>query len=515
VWGATGVCAAVWLGAACGDRTGLPFLPPPAGRPDATVGDASRGTDASVGSEASDVAVDTSEPDAPFLPFCQPRDAGEAGLCDGLACRVPRCEGGVDTIVEGYVYAPDGQLPLFNVEVYVPNAPLDPIPHGVQCWTCGNGVSGQPITGAYSDSEGHFTLHGVPAGRDVPLVVQLGKWRRATTIPSVAPCATTSLTDPDLTRLPRNQKEGSMPHVALTTGGCDQMGCMLTKLGIDLDEFGIQADGDSKAIHVYVGEGGSGPARATAAIDLWGDRTNLFEYDEAIFSCECSEALDSKGGVALGGAPFQVVTDYLNAGGRIFTTDFQYTWYKYSPDPKIGEKTAGSPIAGIGHIAGGAPIPTGQLPMVLSKTVPQAVALSRWLKYVFSGNALPSGATFPLDEPSQHDEIAPDTIFCNVQSLDPTETRLWASSAEARGAGRNCHGSSPGPRIFTVDTPVENERSMRCGRGVHIDAHVDQSDGQTVGRDYPAAGCSKTLKADEASFAFIFFDLSSCSETCD
>jgi hypothetical protein len=269
---------------------------------------------------------------------------------------------------------------------------------------------------------------------------------------------------------------------------------MLPKVGIDPMEFGSQADGYNKAVNVYTGSGGGVPAGATAAMNLWGDATNLATYDEAIFSCECDEAPDSKG--SFGSPAFGVVTDYLNAGGRIFTTDFQYTWFKYSPDPNIGEATAGASTIGLGEIIGGAP--GGGPIMSLVTTIPKAVSLASWLKYVFSGVPLPSGTTYALDTYSQAGEVHPDFVFSNIQSLDPTKTITWANSPAPEG-----------PRIFTVDTPVGVATSMQCGRGVHIDAHVD-SYPQTVGAGYPTVGCGTPLKADEAAFAFFFFDLSSC-----
>jgi hypothetical protein len=104
---------------------------------------------------------------------------------------------------------------------------------------------------------------------------------------------------------------------------------------------------------------------------------------------------------------------------------------------------------------------------------------------------------------SQLGEVNPDVMYANVQSLDPTKTITWANSP---GFG----GPAIAPRIFTVDTPVGVASTMQCGRGVHIDAHVDNDAANRVGPGYPTSGCSATLKADEAAFAFFFFDLSSC-----
>ena len=46
-------------------------------------------------------------------------------------------------------------------------------------------------------------------------------------------------------------------------------------------------------------------------------------------------ALDNKGGSADGRARSRVMSDYLKAGGRIFTTDFMYTWYRYAGDAEL------------------------------------------------------------------------------------------------------------------------------------------------------------------------------------
>jgi hypothetical protein len=136
--------------------------------------------------------------------------------------------------------------------------------------------------------------------------------------------------------------------------------------------------------------------------------------------------------------------------------------------------------------------------MTLVTTFPKGAALAAWLKNIYSGVALPSGVTFPLDSEAQLGEITPDAMFSNIQSLLASKTVTWANSPEPEG-----------PRVFTVDTPVGLPTAKQCGRGVHIDVHVDQ-DSEEVGDGYPTTGCSTPLKPDEAMFAFFFFDLSSC-----
>src|SRR5579859_39434 len=50
------------------------------------------------------------------------------GHCTGIQCNVESCSGGTQTTVSGYVYAPNGQLPLYDVQVFIPNSTLDPLP---------------------------------------------------------------------------------------------------------------------------------------------------------------------------------------------------------------------------------------------------------------------------------------------------------------------------------------------------------------------------------------------------
>ena len=408
-------------------------------------------------------------------------DAKSPTPCTGLQCQQVACGGGSETTVTGTVFAPNGKLPLYNAIVYVPNAPVKPLPKGVQCDKCG-AVSGDPVVSAISGPDGKFTLKNVPVGKGIPLVIQIGKWRRQVTLPEVKQCQDNAVVDPELTRLPKNQSEGNMPHIALTTGGCDNLGCMLPKVGIDPAEFGKEADGDAKAVHVfkggsYIGSGdvADGPTGAPGASSFWNDVNRMKNYDLLVLSCECSESPTTKAAPA-----YAAMTEYLKAGGRIFTTDFMYTWYKFSPDPQLKS---------IGTIPGGAP--GGANPMDLDKSFPKGQALNDWLQ-----------VAFPTATPGK---VQADYVFDNISALDATKTQKWAAS-----------GPPNHPRVFTVNLPVELPADQQCGKGVHIDAHVNQPTlGSTdptkdaVNASYPNS-CPTPLKPAEGMFAFFFFDLASC-----
>src|SRR5688572_26206883 len=98
------------------------------------------------------------------------------------------CDGRPKTTVRASVYDPAGRLPLYNVMVYVPSAPLDPIVEGVTCDRCDATASGRPVAAALTNPAGEFVMEDVPDGTDIPLVIQMGKWRREIVLPQVLPC---------------------------------------------------------------------------------------------------------------------------------------------------------------------------------------------------------------------------------------------------------------------------------------------------------------------------------------
>src|ERR1700689_2449496 len=67
--------------------------------------------------------------------------------CIGLACQVVDCEAinQPPTTITGTVYAPNGTLPLYGINVYVPNSDPGPLPTGLSCSQCSDPVPGDPI----------------------------------------------------------------------------------------------------------------------------------------------------------------------------------------------------------------------------------------------------------------------------------------------------------------------------------------------------------------------------------
>src|SRR5262249_51830614 len=124
-----------------------------------------------------------------------------------------------------------------------------------QTTTCGCiPATGGAVISDVTKIDGSFTLTDAPSGANIPLVIQVGKWRRQILI-SVAMCAGTTV-DPTQSRLPRNAGEGDLPHVAITTGAADSLECIVRQLGIDDAEIGTL--GDARHVHLFAGFNNNG-----------------------------------------------------------------------------------------------------------------------------------------------------------------------------------------------------------------------------------------------------------------
>jgi hypothetical protein len=275
--------------------------------------------------------------------------------------------------------------------------------------------------------------------------------------------------------------------MAITTGACDNLICLIPKLGIDPSEWGIAGEGKAVTFFHATDPLNFDPydlsrfdahlMKMTAASTLWGSLSELVKYDIAIFSCQCDEVGADKGATA-----YDAVTKYLAMGGRVFGTDYQYVWYKYSPDRNL---------AGFAQIQGlpGKSFPVDPPTVTLDTSFPKGKALADWLAFVTP--SLPYG------------QIDSSIVFDNFASVMRPAAQVWGSSGAMADPPLPVH-----PRFITVNTPVGMPVAQQCGRAVHLDAHVSPAVGSSL-PSYPDA-CGTTLENGEQALAFFLFDVAAC-----
>jgi len=420
--------------------------------------------------------------DATCGPFCNPfgdASMGDAQPCTNLCLKQVSCSGGGTTSVSGTVYDPADNLPLYNVAVYVPNAPLSPITHGATCDQCGSELSGDPLVATLTDASGHFTLDDVPVDSNVPLVIQVGKWRRHITIPTVTACVDNPIADKTQTRLPTKPQEQSpdddIPYIAQTTGGADALECILPKIGIDPGQF-VNKGGTGR-VNIYQGIGGSQLSGGSPNVTtFWNDHNNLIPYDMVLLGCEGGTHPENKGN----GTWLPQMEVYANAGGRVFGTHFHYYWIQSNPSPSLWPTTATWDHAN--------DPPQTNWPVTIDQTFPKGMAFAQWMLNVGGSTTL---GTFDIDQ-GRHDVDAVN----GLPTADPVSIR-WV------------YGTAPSiVEYYTFNTPVGVPTAQQCGKVVFSDLHI--AAGDTPGGTFPTNCNNDPLTPQEKALVFLLFDLSSC-----
>jgi hypothetical protein len=133
--------------------------------------------------------------------------------------------------------------------------------------------------------DGSFTLQNVPAGTAIPLVIQLGRWRRQITV-DIQPCTNNVIAD-GVARFPRNKSEGDIPLTAISTGRIDALECLLRKIGIEDSEF--TAPTGNGRIQMFYSNGAKLAGNTATELDLKGTTAGgglWSKYTQILFPCE-------------------------------------------------------------------------------------------------------------------------------------------------------------------------------------------------------------------------------------
>jgi len=445
------------------------------------------------------------------------------GACtgNGWNCKIASCDGGTKTTVTAKVYDPAGKVPLFDVAVYVPNSTVEPIATGPTCDTCATPVSGDPVASALTDPTGQFVMEDVPVGTNVPLVIQIGKWRRQIVLPEVKACQNNTFDDPNTFRLPQNQGEGNLPKIALAVGGADSLECMLRRIGVSDSEF-TNPTGSGR-INLFTNDlvGGAGVDTAITSYAAGGTFPTfspLFEaanavndggledagidplsaYDIVIVSCQGSQ----EAGRAVTSADKQGLKTFVDHGGRAFLSHYNYSWLRggdvvgskdLDPSPEgsqidLQTKYAESPFPPIAVWEDPTALtyaPGGDGTYLIDTSFPRGSDMSKWLSTI-------GASTTP-------------------GSIDLVNVKNPATSVISAVAQRWIYEDTTGTPYISANTPIEEAAmpDLQCGRIVHTGIHVATVAGDTIA-PFPTGCVSAPLKPQEEAMEFLFFDLSSC-----
>jgi hypothetical protein len=438
---------------------------------------------------------------------------------NGSGCQDCKCNSGTAEIT-GRIMDPAKLRPVYGVAVYVPSSAVGALAGpNVKCDTCQNIYGGLPaLASATTDIDGTFRLQGVPAGVAVPLVIQLGRFRRQITVPAIAPCGTTALTAAQA-HLPGTKTRAGdtasdsanpdLPLIAMVTGNGDATECLLARMGIATSEFTAPGAGGSIEMYTYKmtnGLAGSPGAWAGAgatiagigsADALFGTAATLNKYNALVLPCHNQAA---------GSAPTATMQtnlrSWLDAGGRLFTS--------HVPVEDFIHKPAGNPNDAVATWSQadqwGSNTPDqsdraasgNSLTDDINQGFPKGVAMATWLQRSWAapagpGGAVPAFAKLPLPD-YRHDVAS--------VSANTTSWLSGTSTGPQVGAGVKQHN------ILSFDAPVANPPASQCGRAVLPFMHVSSTSTGT----FPAecGTLPNALTGQELAFEYMMWEAMTC-----
>jgi hypothetical protein len=313
---------------------------------------------------------------------------------------------------------------------------------------------------------GKFALVDMPVGANIPIVAVSGRWRVQSTVNTVA-CANTAMN----LSMPQNHTQGDIPLIAIATGEADPVECVLRKMGISDSEF--TNPGGGGRINLFGGvAAGSGvivDTNTPTQASLMGTYPTLQNYDVLMLPCEGSNYLKPAQELAN-------LIDFANAGGRVYTSHFGYTWmWQNLPFSGVAtwDVTAADPDGGN----------SGTATVNTSFTAGQTLAT--WLQDV-------GASTSP-------GQMVLDTLRQNISGvIAPTQSWLTLNDSAAGNPVMQ----------FVFDTPIApaGQTVNQCGRVLYNEYHVESGSGSPT-EHFPKECSSGAMTPQEKLLEYMLFEL--------
>ncbi|HWZ93286.1 MAG TPA: hypothetical protein VNW92_30710 [Polyangiaceae bacterium] len=307
----------------------------------------------------------------------------------------------------------------------------------------------------------------MPVGANIPLVIQLGRWRRQATIANVVAC-TETVAPAALTHLPRNGSEGDLPKIAIATGQQDAIECLLRKIGIDDLEFSAPSGGGH--VQLYSGMTLPGAALSGSPTEdaLWGTQAALFQYDMVLLPCQgAAEALSD--------SARQNLMSYASAGGRVFATHWGRSWLSASPFSQTASFVS----------PGGASLADQNV--FLDTSFAGGAELSQWLSFT-QASVTPG-------------EIPLTGLRNDLNSVNQASAQSWLTVNDS------VVGTTP--VLYSFETPVGAAAVQQCGRVVYADLESEIT--HTAAKSFPAECLSGSMTPTEKLVEYFLFGMETCA----
>src|SRR6185436_6897461 len=195
--------------------------------------------------------------------------------------------------------------------------------------------------------------------------------------------------------------------------------------------------------------------------------------------CECNTYQRDTAGPA-----YTNMKNYLEAGGRMFSTHYHYNWFAGSQQ-FFGDQTCQGPA----DFQTQAPWGSGSgSPYMIDDSFPRGKAFADWLQF--------------------------NMITTTYGQIDVTDIRndVGALNGGMKGNGMYKNSTqwifaSSQTLYLSFNTPTTKLPKDQCGRAVFSDVHLS---GSFAGGQFPSFCMPNQHDVDEGALEFLFFDLSSC-----